>query len=566
MERTAAVTVALLLVVAGAAATPLAAADPNDESASFGDDGYVTVVRGDDVDISVSHSTNANLTIGSQSDGFEVRVPLGGSGTDTVTLQTYNTSSADPAEFLSVGNAELQSAPIDQSLEPGKYRLSVTIGGVEQAAGTLEVLPRGETTGAAGIAPDDLDFEEQDVGGVLGSVSDRDTVARDDYAAVVVNESGLGWALPESSTDARLDSAIEAEVVEIDPEPNTVAETYSGGDIHVVSDVGESDEFAVFWDADVAPHRNSNNTYEFRVTLTSASNLVEEDESLVRERVTVVRPTVGLSASPSFALAPWDDRQLRVEGQTNLAPQTTLDVRALQESPQAKLWRNVVEVGADGSFATDFSFSGAAVPNEFPLWVLNYRGESEETVELTEAEGSLSFTDQQVDQGAVTVENVSLSHGGFVEVVRSNNSSTLGVSRQLGVGDHGNVSVPLVNRLSNETVLTARAVADANRNGTLDDGDAAYRVDGAVVEANATVSPEPEPANGTTTVTNGTTTEPGNETAAPTTTQRSLDTEDSVPLTPNQAGGGGSAGGTMSLSPVLVAVALAAAAVLAGRQ
>jgi hypothetical protein len=126
--------------------------------------------------------------------------------------------------------------------------------------------------------------------------------------------------------------------------------------------------------------------------------------------------------------------------------------------------------------------------------------------------------------------------------------------------------VPLVNRLSNETVLTARAVADANRNGTLDDGDAAYRVDGAVVEANATVSPEPEPANGTTTVTNGTTTEPGNETAAPTTTQRSLDTEDSVPLTPNQAGGGGSAGGTMSLSPVLVAVALAAAAVLAGRQ
>ncbi|MDH5020197.1 DUF7282 domain-containing protein [Halobacterium rubrum] len=566
MERTAAATVALLLVVAGVAATPLAAADPNDESASFGNDGYVTVVRGDDVDISVSHSTNANLTIGSQSDGFEVRVPLGGSGTDTVTLQTYNTTSADPTDFLSVGSAELVSSPIDQSLEPGKYRLSVTIDGVEQAAGTLEVLPRGETTGTAGIAPDDLDFEEQDVGGVLGSVSDRDTVARDDYAAVVVNESGLGWALPESSTDARLDSAIEAEVVEIDPEPNTVAETYSGGEVHVVSDVGESDEFAVFWDADVAPHRNSNNTYEFRVTLTSSSNLVEEDEVLVRERVTVVRPDVELSASPSFALAPWDDRQLRVEGQTNLAPQTTLDVRALQETPQAKLWRNVVEVGADGSFTTDFSFSTAAVPSEFPLWVLNYRGESEETVELTEAEGSLSFADQQVDQGAVTVENVSLSHGGFVEVVRSNNSSTLGVSRQLGVGDHGNVSVPLVDRLGNETVLTARAVADANRNGTLDDSDAAYRVDGAVVEANATVSPEPEPANDTTTVTNETTTEPGNETAAPTTTQRSLDTEESVPLTPNQAGGGGSAGGTMPLSPVLVAVALAAAAVLAGRQ
>lgn len=576
MERIAAATVAVLLVVAGVAATPLAAADADDESASFGDDGYVTVVRGDDVDISVEHSTEANLTIGSQADGFEVRVPLGGSGTDTVTLETYDTSAVDPDEFLSVRGAELVSAPVDEAIEPGKYRLSVTIDGVEQAAGTLEVQPRGETTGVAGVAPDDLDFEDAEAPAVLDRVSERGTVARDDYAAVLVNESGLDWALPEASTDAFQGSAfengnIEAEVVELDPEPNTVPETYSGGGaLHVVSDVGEADEFAVFWDADVMPHRNSNNTYEFRLTLTSASELVEEDETLVRERVRVVKPSVELAGSPGFELAPWDDRQLRVDGQTNLAPTTRLDVRALQERPQAKLWRNVVEVGADGSFDTTFSFSTAAVPNEFPLWVLNYRGESEETVELTESSASLSFADQQVDEGSVVVENVSLSHGGFVEVVAAssnNNSSndTLGVSRQLGVGDHGNVSVPLVDRLGNETVLTARAVADANRNGTLDGGDEAYRVERAVVEANATVQPEPEPVDNTTT-TAPTTTEPANETTAPTTTERSLDTEESVPLTPSRAGGGGSSGGTVPLSPVLVALALVAAAALAGRQ
>lgn len=578
MERIAGATVALLLVVAGVAATPLAVADPDDESASFGDDGYVTVVRGDDVDISVSHSTKANLTIGSQDDGFEVRVPLSGSGEDTVTLQTYNTSAGDPDEFVSIRGAELVSAPIDEALEAGRYRLSVTIGGVEQAAGTLDVQPRGESTGVAGVAPDDINFEEAGSNGATGAsavldrVSERGTVAQDDYAAVVVNESGLEWALPAASTDAFAGSAfdsgaIEAEVVELDPEPNTVPEAYSGGgELHVVSDVGEADEFAVLWDADVTPHRNSNNTYQFRLTLTASSELVEEDTELVRERLRVVRPSVELTANPGFTLAPWDDRQLRVNGQTNLAPTTRLDVRALQETPQAKLWRNVVEVGADGSFGTDFSFSGAAVPNDFPLWVLNYRDESKELVELTESSASLSFADQQVDQGAVTVGNVSLSHGGFVELVAAgnNSSSTLGVSRQLSAGDHGDLSVPLVDRLDNETVLTARAVADANRNETLDGGDVAYRADGAVVEANATVRPEPEPANDTTTA--PVTTQPASETAAPPTTQRSLDTAESDPLTPNRAGGGGSSGGIVPLSPLLLGLALVAAAALAGRQ
>ena len=562
MQRIAAAAIALLVVAAGVVA-PAVAADPNDESASLGD-GYVTVTRGDSVDISVSHSTNANLTIGSRSDGFEVRVPLGGSGTDTVTLQTYNTTSADPSEFISVGGAELVSEPIDEAIEPGKYLLSVDVEGEELARGTLEVNPRGETTGEMGIAPDDFDFEESSVGKAFDVVTERNTVARDDYAVAVVNESGLSWALPESSTDARLASGIEVTVEELDPEPNTVAESYGRGDVHVVSRVGDADEFAVFWDADAPVTRNSNNTYELRLTLTSSSELVEADEVLVRERVRVVNPSVGLSASPSFTLAPWDNRRLAVSGQTNLAPTTTLDVRALQTADPQKLWRNVVTVERDGSFATDFSFSTAAVPGELPLWVLGHRAESEETVSLTRADASLAFANQEADEQSVVVENVSLSHGGFVEVtgnVSGNGTETVGVSRHLGTGDHGNVSVPLVAALDNETTLTATAVADANRNASLDDGDVAYEVDDGVVAANASVRPSPEPVDNTTT----TTTTQSNNTTTAATTQRSLDTDESQPLTPNQASGGSSSG-TVPLSPALVGVALAAGALLAGRE
>jgi hypothetical protein len=194
--------------------------------------------------------------------------------------------------------------------------------------------------------------------------------------------------------------------------------------------------------------------------------------------------------------------------------------------------------------------------------VLGHRTESEETVSLTEANASLSFADQRAHEQSVVVENVSLSHGGFVEVtgnVTGNGTGTVGVSAHLDPGDHGTVSVPLVDGLENETTLTATAVADANRNASLDDGDVAYEVDGAVVAANASVRPAPEPVNDTTTTT------PANNTTTATTTQRSLDVDESPPLAPNRAGGG-SSGGTVPLSPALAAVALAAAALLAGRE
>ncbi|SEW08702.1 DUF7282 domain-containing protein [Halobacterium jilantaiense] len=561
MERIAVAVVALLVVAAGVVA-PVAATDPNDESASLGEN-YVTVTRGDSVDISVSHSTDANLTIGGSGDGFEVRIPLGGSGSNTITLDTYNTTSINPADFLSVDGAELKSAPIDQALEPGQYTLSVTVEGQELARGTLAVQPRTETTGKMGIAPDDLDFEEASVGEAFDAITERDTVARSDYAAVVVNESGLSWALPESGVDVRLNDDIDVTISELDPEPNTVAETYGRGQVDVVSRVGDTGEFAVLWDTTVPVTRNSNNTYELRLTLSASSNLVEEDETLVRERVRVVNPSVGLTGSPSFTLAPWDNGRLEVTGQTNLAPSTTLDVRALQEESPQKLWRNVVTVAEDGSFSTAFAFGTANVPGELPLWVLGHRSQSEETVSLTRADAALSFADQQADEQSVVVENVSLSHGGFVSItgnITGNGTSTVGVSRHLGAGDHGNVSVPLVDPLENETTLTATAVADANRNASLDDGDVAYEVDGTVVAANASVRPSPEPVDNTTTTTSA-----SNNTTTAATTQRSLDTEESVPMTPNQASGGGS-GGTVPLSPVLVVVALAASALLAGRE
>ncbi|MFC3478297.1 DUF7282 domain-containing protein [Halobacterium litoreum] len=559
MTRTATVVALVVLVVASLAAGPAVAATAQPDSASFGDN-YVVVTRGDTTEITVSHSGPANLTIGSQETGFEVRVPLGGSGTDTIEFDTYETTAPNPSGFLST-NGELLTRPLDESIEAGQYDLRVTMDGDTQAVGNLEVEPREDTTSRPGVAPDELDFEESNPSNLAASVTERGEVARGDYAAFVVNESGLEWALDGSSTDATMDSALTTEVTELDPEPNTVPDTFEVD--YVVSQVEERDRFVLFWDtSDVAVHGESNNTYELRVTMTEQSELVSEDQTLVEERVRVVEPVVALTAQPSFTLAPWDDGEMRVRGETNLAPSSSLDVRALQQSPSALLWRHVVDVSADGTFSASFDFTEASEPNDFPLWVLDYRDESEQTVELTVADGGLSFADQQVEEGSVEVTNVSLSHGGFVRL--SANDTTLGVSPSLSAGDHGTVSVPLVTALNETRTLNATAYADANRNGRLDDADVPYNVSGSVIRDSAAIAPAPNESVGNETTTNRTTT-PNETTRTPTGT--TLQVDEAAPLTraPEQSGGG-SSGGAVPLSPLAVLVALAAGASLAWRR
>jgi len=554
MSRPATAALVALLVAASAVAVVPAAAATTDESASFAE-GYVTVERGETATIKVSHSAPANLTIGGDSDGFEVVVPLGGSGTDTVELDTYHTASSNPDDFLSVNGGRLESRPIDRALEPGKYHMEVTIDGVTQAVGNLEVKPRGETVGNAGVLPDDFDFEETSAGDVHGGVTPRQTVAQGDYAAFVVNESGLDWAFGDDGT---LSSKLSAAVVELDPEPNTVADEFSGGDLRVVSQVEEHGRFLVLWDTDqVERHRNTNNTYEFRLTLDESSNLVESDERLVSKRVQVVEPSIRLTPDPAFTLEPWDDSTLRVEGQTNLAPGTELDVRALQQTPRSYLWKHVVGVSENGTFAAEFHFGEATTPASFPLWVRQHRGQTEHTVRLTTANASVTFESQQVDNGTVVARNVSLTHGGFVEL--ATNESILGASEFLQAGSHDSVRIPLDDAPENATEVTAAEVADTNRSGAFEASDGPYVVSGAPVADNATVLPAPDDSNEQTTTTRTTTT----------TTATTLDADESDPLTPNPGNaddGGGSSGGFVPLSPLTVVVALAAAALLGWRQ
>jgi hypothetical protein len=564
------------LVVLAALAGAVPAAGATADSASFHEQ-TVTVTRGDVATIGVSHSAPGNLTIGSQDGGFEVVVRLGGSGSDEISLDTYETGGNNEAsEFISGSGASLTTRPLDHAIVSGVYEMRVTIDGTTQAVGQLHVEPRHNTVGDVGIAPDDVDPVEASAGDVLSRVTDRATVAKGDLAVFTVNESGLGSAFDsENLKGGEAAGGIDVELVELDPPPNEVVSedtteeitvtshaSTAGDDVYVFSRVEDADQFYVVWDTSDAPtHPSSNQTYEFRVSLTSANHLVDGRERLVTQRVRVVEPTVELSADPGFELSQWREKTLRVNGTTNLAPTSEIDVRARQGQPNPYLWKEIRRVSTNGTFTAAFDFAAAERPTSFPLWVLGHRDASERTVELTTADAALAFEDQQVETGAVTVRNVTLSEGGFVRLTADND--TVGASSYLEVGSHESVTIVIDTAVEEPRNMTAVAVGDVNRDGALNKTDAAYSDSGTAVAENATVFPAENTSSNTTQTTTATATSSTGRATATTT----IAIQDETPLTPvapNQMSG--SSGGTVPLSPLVAVVALAAAALLAGRQ
>ena len=119
---------------------------------------------------------------------------------------------------------------------------------------------------------------------------------------------------------------------------------------------------------------------------------------------------------------------------------------------------------------------------------------------VEDPEASIEFTDQTGDGTAVTIDNVSLSHGGFV-VVDDGTGTIVGVSDYLGAGDHENVTVEQREDDDLEMLgqLTATVHRDTTDNETFafeeTDGeeDRPYVEDGYPVSDTATVTVEERP-------------------------------------------------------------------------
>jgi hypothetical protein len=123
---------------------------------------------------------------------------------------------------------------------------------------------------------------------------------------------------------------------------------------------------------------------------------------------------------------------------------------------------------------------------------------------------SVTFSDQTVADGNVTVDSATLPEGGFVVIHRSDDGSpgeVIGNSTYLEPGTHEDVVVELDVTLDESAELIAMAHQDTNDNQEYEfpDADEPYTVDGSPVVDSANVSVDDGTATGTATGTTTTT-------------------------------------------------------------
>ncbi|ELZ91757.1 hypothetical protein C440_15624 [Haloferax mucosum ATCC BAA-1512] len=470
---------ALILFAALWVPTPAVAAD--EPTASFDQD-VTTVTRGDVVEIRVSHSEPGTLHIGGDDYGYHLAVNLSGSGTTTITIDTYNSTGAPETYVSGGGNKTLHTAELRRPLEPATYMMNVTIGGVERAIGQLEVETRGNSSATTNAAPASVNESDskpkpEDIRELL---TPREKVAKGDLAVIQLNESGLESALnPNDVSGGANASGIELSLNQLEVRPNHEQKTFIAtpeNGTTVVPDF-DNDVVYVLWDTTDLPIEGDEETYEARLTLNgNHSDFVEEDTITARSRVRLVESTVSLNVD-NETVYPWESLRVDVNGKTTLAPGTTIELRAREPGePFLKLVPITVE--KDGTFKQNLTFAPKDRGQSFPMWIRDYRDETERTMRLLEADANLRFVDQETDGTFVTISQVNLSVGGFV-TVETADEEQLGTSSYLPPGSHKNVVVDFDRRQLTDSGLLAIAYADRNRDENFSRAfDAPYRTGG----------------------------------------------------------------------------------------
>lgn len=544
-----------------------ARAQTEDASGSFGQEN-LTVVRGNEVTISVSHSGAGNLTIGGAEYGFNVTVELGGSGSTEVVLDTRATTASDPSEFVEGGSPTMHSAPLEEAIEPEDYLLRLEVGGVEQDLATLTVEPRGETTAASYRAPASFTPAEYtgggedgdaDVGALESQMSAGTTVASGDYAVVQFEESGLETALNASDlTGSAAANGLKVNFTQTDPGPNHAAREYvatDGANVSVLPNFA-NDRIYVLWDTSDVPieTRSGRNRYRAALSLTDESGLVASETTLATTTFTLESPSMSLSPEEDATHYPWENDTFTVTGHTNRAPNTTLEVRLRSEDPNAFLQLRDATVGADGGFEADFDLGSVSRGTNATLWVREYFLQTAQDVYLVAPDPSVRIDDQTANGTSLSVAYAEIPSGGFVRLA-DESGEPVGRSDYLEPGRHENVAAELSTPLFEAQRLRAELVR-ADENGSYRANAEPYATDGYVVNDTAVIDFPPAPTE-TPTATQTATATP---TATPTPTPYPVVTR--TPLPP-----AGASQSSLPLSPgVAVAAVLALGALLARRS
>jgi PGF-CTERM protein len=288
--------------------------------------------------------------------------------------------------------------------------------------------------------------------------------------------------------------------------------------------------------------------------VSSRSNMTDGDTVTIRNDIKLTSKSIDFDTDQSGVIRASAETDQPITGTTTVAPGTELDLRIKSTGQTPFLENPRATVQEDRSFEGLVDFSDRASNTTFEATARGFDDDPTPGVIGEAPTATVTFNDQNQEDGTVTVNSATLSEGGYLVVHADDDGSpgdVLGNSEYLSAGEHFDVEVD-VGTLSEEQTLHAMAHQDdGDESYNFPDADGPYTLNGTAVFDSATVSLQDE----------STTTEKVTTTEETTTEGTTEATTEGGETTEDESGGDGP-----GFTAIFALVALLGAGLLAARR
>ncbi|MFC7204202.1 ArtA-dependent S-layer glycoprotein [Haloferax namakaokahaiae] len=397
-----------------------------DSSADF-ETSVVTEQVGDiaEVTVSLTGTSTANVTIGSDDVGYTAEVEVSDEDDDGEVVLLFNTYQPNVAgSFTADGDDEVTDTnittevPSGDLLDAGDYDLEVATGGDADNVGTLVLEERSTDSQAIWTAPTGTDVADAaDVYDAIenGNVTESSEIANGDIVVHQISATGLEGAFEAESFDDLAGTQFNITVEQTNPGPNRKAKVLgiNSTSATVIAD-GENDTYFVVYDLDdVSASRTDfysnasgvtqlsvadGDSFNATFTVLEDGDLTEEEDGeSVSADFDVVEPEISLDNDEITVNAAAGQT---ISGTATVAPGTALTfrVRSSGDTQPRFLKTGTAYVQADGTFSATFDFSEQAVDDTFDVTVSVDSGDAADAT----AEGTVGQVEETTTEATET--------------------------------------------------------------------------------------------------------------------------------------------------------------------
>lgn len=487
---------------------------------------------GDEVRISIelTGTDNGFVFVGGDDVNYLERIHVvdsDGDGRVTLLLNSYaagqssknpgtsSTASAEEAGYEVVGEDDFGSkgitrfdssdfndavqipADLSSPLEPGVYPLRASISGeINPDSGAVDALEdeaaldlqdRNTVAVRTLVAPAETSLRS--IEDIRADTTEQSTLTMGDVLIVNVEASGIYAYLDDSydfSPAGRWDSGspnasehgVYLAISQITPSANREPDPLDLSNAPTYFDP-ENESFYVVIDTDDErsyPTLDEGQTYRVEFVVNETNAYVSDTgsgEQAVRKRTkfTIRGGTaeiIGRNESGILELP--RIRNAIVAGRTPLPAGSEVRLE-LSSSEHTFATRQLVTIQQDGTFNTSVDVRHLPVGAQVQITVASGPSTLAETdgVVISEPRARLLFEEPSVNSSVITVNQVNLTRGGFVELTNgSDGGEVLGSSKYLQSGEHRDIQIPINRPLESNSTITATVYWDVDEDGLLE--------------------------------------------------------------------------------------------------